>query len=226
MATKKEILKKPEVVEEVELLTEEEFARRQRKKNKERINKVIRVIGLISTFIIFDAAVFDILFEPSYFGWMWYAITGAEVSPHTEFWNMTVEIGVYRDYFDFGIWLPKLGMTMLLVASVVVVLYLLIYCIIDFIELIRALTGLSRDLMKDLDATAKDGGVIFHKKKEEEEEEKVAPKKANPRRRKENALDKMSDDDLDAILRGELPISDKIQKDLNKTKDLFSEDEE
>ena len=128
MATKKENLKKQEVeTEEVELLTEEEFARRQRKKTKERINKVIRVIGLISTFIIFDCALFDVLFEPSYFGWMWDAITGVEESPHDLFWALTQTSGIYDDNFHFGLWLPKLGMTMLLIASVVVVLYLLIY---------------------------------------------------------------------------------------------------
>ena len=228
MATKKkEDLKKDEVkVEEPLLLTEEEFARRQRKKTKERVNKVIRLVGLVGTFILFYGAIFDILFELSYFGWMWYAMKGvpAETNVHNIVWEQLRANGVY-DVTFFGAqaaWLPKLGMTMLLIASIVVVLYLAIYCIIDLIELIRAAVKLGKDLTKDLEATANDGGVSFKKKEKPESEPFTPTKKPNPRRRKDSSLDDMTDAELDAILRGEKVLD----KDIKLEKDLFSEDDE
>ena len=230
---KKEDIKKEKEetkVEEPLLLTEEEFARRQRKKTKERVNKIIRVIGLIATFILFDCAIFDILWEPSYFGWMVDAITGG--SSHNQYWDLVGPpeltekgISIYDNLFKFGFWLPKLGMTILLVASFIVVLYLLIYCIIDFIELIKAMIKLFRDLTNDLEATANDGGVSF-KKKKKPEPKPFTPSKKHPKRRKDNSLNDITDEELDALLRGEKPIDKDIEAEIKNGKDLFSEDDE
>lgn len=140
------------------LLTAEEYARRERLKTKERINRVTRVAGVFAILLIAFEAILDPLFEFTYFGWIWDQIMGTDVFNsiwgHTEngLWipGFMDRLDIFDDFLQMNAWIAQLGITILYIATIVVLAYFITYCIVDLIELVRSMYVAGRDITRDL----------------------------------------------------------------------------
>lgn len=161
MAVKKETIKNTNTkkddreLERELLLTEEEYARRIRQKNKETMNRILRVVGLFASFLILYVGIFDPLFELSYFGW----IFDKEIFKTA--WDTLNRsaaggMGVYDDPMQFGLWLPQLGVTTILILATIGSVYLLVYNVIDIVGLIKRIFASTHEITKDFASTLRD----------------------------------------------------------------------
>lgn len=192
------------------LLTEEEFAKRERQKVKERINRVTRVAGLFAILILVYAGILDPLFELSFFGWM------ADKSTFAEGWSSLAELRIYDDPLQFGTWMGQLGVTVLLIGVIVLLVYFITYCIVDLINLLKTLVAAGRDITRDLSGNVRDTlpEDALKKKKDgkkkslfsgsdvSEEELVGKPKKQKRRKESDSGLAGLSSEDLDKLLSG------------------------
>lgn len=218
-------MKKDEPVKEIDkkeqvLLTEAEFERKQRLKNREKINRVTRVFGLIAILILVYQGIYDPLFELSFFGFIF------DKSAFVEGWKWANSLAIYDDLMEFGNWLPQLGITAGLVGVTVLLVYFLTYTIVDIVEMIRSLIESGRDITRDLSGNVKDTMNIEIPKKEEKkkpgrkslfvgddvrdgEVPQKERKERKPRRTESDTkdLNNLSPDQLDALLSGK-PIEE------------------
>lgn len=196
------------------LLTEEEFARRERAKVKERINRVTRVAGLFAILILVYAGIFDPLFELSFFGWIW------DKNAFRDGWAALTQLGILDDIFQFGSWIAKLGITIILIGVVLLMVYFITYCIVDLIDLIKTFIAAGKDITGDLSGAVKDT-IPTEKQAEDKKKEKkklfdevpdeLNKKPKRERKKKEekpvengtDPLTGLSSEQLDALLRGE-----------------------
>ena len=231
------------------LLTEDEYSKKVRQRNKEAMNRVLRVVGLIASFILIYAGLFDPLFEMSFFGWMADGISKpaeGTLGSHEAIWQAVKQFGVFDDPMQFGLWLPKLGITMVVILAVIGTIYLLVYNIVDIIALIKNLYTSTTALTQDFTGTVKDtvdnekelNGLRRPKKKDlfkevndefkltEEKTEKI--KKPLFPRRSEKVVDTsetggLTEAQLDALLSGESLDVISPKKEATDEKDLFTE---
>lgn len=226
------------------LLTEEEFARKERAKVKERINRVTRVAGLFAIIILVYSGIFDPLFELSFFGWIWDKIQGTTV--FKDGWAIMRNLTILDDIFQFGPWIAELGITIILIAVILLMVYFITYCIVDLIDLIKTFIAAGKDITGDLSGTVKDTIIPSADRKTTEKKEKktlfsegipeeLSKKPKRERKKKEeksaeNATDPLtglSSEQLDALLRGEqfeMPQNNETGDDPNNsegTKSLF-----
>lgn len=188
-ATKKVTIKKvtePVVEEKVanpstELLSEEEYEKRRRLKTKERINKVLRIAGLIAVIVLVYGGLIDWLFEISWFGWIWDKIAGT--NQYSTAWAVlsgnydvliktvvdenevitsveTYTLSVFDNNLWFGVWLAQLGCTLLLIAIILLAVYLITYYIVDVIQIFRNFYFTTKRTVKDLGGNIKDTASI------------------------------------------------------------------
>lgn len=132
------------------LLTEEEYAKKSRQKTKDSMNRVLRVVGLVASFLLIYAGLFDPIFELSYFGLLF------DGESHNLIWTAMMEFKIHDDPLLFHDWLPKVMFTIVLIAAVIGSIYLLVYNIIDIVNLIKSLFTSTADTTKDLAGTVKD----------------------------------------------------------------------
>lgn len=248
MAVKKEsVVKKVEKdqkeLERELLLTEEEYTRKSRQKTKETMNRVLRVVGLIASFILIYAGLFDPLFELSYFGWMSDGIN--ETTVHTDAW-LFINEKIYDDPMQFGLWLPKLGVTVVVILAVIGTVYLLVYNVVDIIALIKNMLKGTTDITKDLTGTVRDTvqdekelkGLkkmkiknIFKPTSEEKDdfvEKKEKTKKVTRRKEKVDTSETggLTEEELDRLLSGESLEEPKVVQTTSVEvgeKDLFND---
>lgn len=203
---KKEKMNSAEVVDETtevttgttsELLSEEEYEKRRRLKTKEKINKILRVIGLAAVILIAYCGLMDWLFELSWFGLIWDKISGGD--QYSVAWSTLIGetpvlvdavfddagnlvsgtptyLSIIDDRLWFGPWLSKLGATLIFIAIIVICIYLITYYIIDFIQIFKNLYITSKKAVKDLGANVKDTADVEGfslKKKEKKKDEYV-----------------------------------------------------
>lgn len=162
--TKKKSEKDIKDIERELLLTEEEYAKKARQKTKDTMNRVLRVVGLVASFILIYAGLFDPVFELSYFGWMadgimkttYHKDAWTFLGPVREINGVLVGTAIYDDPMQFGLWLPKLGLTIVLIAAVVGTAYLLVYNVVDIIALVKTFMTGTHEITKDLTTTVKD----------------------------------------------------------------------
>lgn len=216
------------------LLTEEEYAKKQRLKTKERINRVTRVAGLFAILILVYTGILDPIFELSYFGWIWDKI--AKTNVFEDGWAFLRQSTIYDDIFEFGPWIAQLGLTVVLIAVIVLMVYFITYCIVDLVDLVRTFVATGRDTIKDLSGNVKDTMPDELKEKKEkrkkekkslfskEEIKEAKPKKERKKRESDN-LAGLSESELDALLSGknlEEPASeDELNLKDNEEKTLF-----
>ena len=221
---------------EKKYLTYEEVDRERKRIAKERLNTFLRIVGLFSTVLLITAGLFDILFEMSYFGKLGNMISGSY--EHDRIWEIigneltktledgsVVNVGKIFDNVIFGIWFPKIVITLIFAAGVVGVIYLVTFSLVDFVEFIQNAIGITKQGVKDNINNLKDAlpDVKFFGKKEAEPVEETPVKKT--RRRKKSADTNeygYTDEELDALLRGEKIEAQKEMARLdNATKPLF-----
>lgn len=202
--------------ENLVLLTEEEYEKIRRKKTKEKINRVLRVCGLIFSFMLVYCGVYDPLFELSYFGFL------ADKEAHVAAWDfLGLESDLYKtpifdDPMQFGTWLPKLMITAVIIIVTVGVIYLVVYNIVDIIGLFRNMYRSGIEITRDLSDTVKDT-VSEEVKKErttqnrrkkvdsnlEDSEDSIIKRKPRKKKEVKNAeFDGLSEQDLDILISG------------------------
>ena len=232
MATKKE-------TEEKRYLTYEEVEKERKRISKERLNTFLRIVGLFSTVLLITAGLFDILFEMSYFGKLGNMISGSQ--EHDRIWEIigstltktledgtVINVGKIFDNVIFGIWFPKIVITLIFAAGVVGVIYLVTFSLVDFVEFIQNAIGITKQGVKDNINNLKDAlpDVKFFGKKEEPVEETPVVKKTRRRKKPADTNEYgYTDEELDALLRGEKIEAQKEMSRLeNATKPLFDEE--
>ena len=139
------------------LLTAEEYAKQARLKTKERINRFTRVSGVFAIILVAFAAILDPLFELTFFGYLWDKISGG--SAFAGFWNEVAPGGslkIFDDWLEIGDWIAKLGLTILYIAVIVVLVYFITYCIVDFVEFFRSFYRTGKEITKGLLENVKD----------------------------------------------------------------------
>lgn len=223
--------------QEKKYLSYEEVEQERKRVSKERLNTFLRIVGLISTVLLITAGLFDILFEMSYFGKIANMISGS--AEHDRIWEIighdltkTLEdgsvaiVGRIFDNVIFGVWFPKIVITILFAAGVIGVIYLITFSIVDFVDFIKNTIGITKQGIKDNVKNIKDAlpkVKLFGRKDIEEEEEEV---KKNPVKRKKKKTEKneygYSDEELDALLRGEQIEAQKNMSE-DSTKPLFDD---
>jgi len=206
------------------LLTAEEYAKQERLKRKERINRVTRVAGVFAILLIAFEAILDPLFELTYFGWIWDKI--AKTTVFTDAWVYFDGSGIFDDRLVMDLWIGKLGITILYVGVVLLLVYFITYCIVDLVELCRTLYKSGKDITKDLfenikdtvDESDKDGKVdrpnrskknkksLFDKDETADATDGTKKKKEKKSRKKENENEEysngLSSNQLDDLLSG------------------------
>lgn len=220
---------------EKKYLTYEEVDKERKRINKERLNTFLRVVGLFSTVLLITAGLFDILFEMSYFGKIGNMISGSK--EHNRIWEIIGStltdgegniVGRIFDNAIFGIWFPKIVITAIYAAGIVGVVYLVTFSLVDFVEFIKNAIGVTKQGVKDNLNNLKDAlpDVKFFGKKTEEEPEETPVKKTTKRKKKSDKNEYgYSDEELDALLRGEKIEAQKEMSRLeNSTKPLFDEE--
>lgn len=167
MATVKKTNEKVKQMDEREvLLTEEEYARKSRQRTKEKMNRVLRVVGLVASFLLIYIGLFDSMFELSYFGLLF------DKEAHNVIWEIlsgygAPELGelgygvlnsspIFDDPLMFYSWLPKLMFTFVLIAAVVGTVYLAVYNLVDIINMIKGFFRGGVEVTKDLTGTVKE----------------------------------------------------------------------
>lgn len=150
------------------LLTEEEYARKSRQKTKDSMNRVLRVVGLISSFLLIYIGLFDAMFELSYFGLIfdkeshniiWEILSGnygrdlVDAAPAL---GTLIENPIFDDPLRFYSWLPKLMFTIVLILAVIGTIYLAVYNIVDIIAMIKSFLRSGLDVASDLTGTVRD----------------------------------------------------------------------
>jgi hypothetical protein len=212
--------KNTELKQEQVLLTEAEFERKQRLKNREKINRVTRVFGLFAILLLVYAGVFDPFFELSYFG----ALADKELF-HAAWGQLRVST-IYDDSMLFGNWLGQMGITIVLIGVVLLTIYFVTYTIVDLIDLVKSFASTGKDITRDLSGNVRDTIGIEERKqtkkkkpvkkslfletmfKTEEEAakkgKKTEEKKDRPRRTENGDYDlnSFTSDQLDDILSG------------------------
>ena len=253
MAVKKEnvvkkVEKDPKELERELLLTEEEYAKKSRQKTKETMNRVLRVVGLVASFILIYAGLFDTLFELSYFGWMADGIRGNSEGPHYQIWKAIYDksINIYDDPMQFGVWLPKLGITVVVILAVIGTVYLLVYNVVDIIALVKNMlkgtTGITRDITGTVRDTVQDEqelkglkkmkikNIFKPASKEDDDfvEKKEKTKKITRRKEKVDISETggLTEEELDRLLSGESLEEPKVVQTADVEpgeKDLFND---
>lgn len=218
-------------VEPTKLYTEEEYERLAREKFKTRLNQISRVFGIITILLLIYVAVFDPLFEGSFFG----ALFCNE--EYHAYWNvMSAQDGIgpgfkiWDDPLQFYItWVPALGYTLVLIAVATFAGYLITYSVADLIGFFKQIFISIHDAGKDLKSGLVEGvnkeiGPVKAKKKRkplfgrknddetdpttEDNETKTETKKPEKKRRREKELGLDEDqpeytsDQLDILLAG------------------------
>ena len=249
MAVKKEnvvkkVEKDPKELERELLLTEEEYAKKSRQKTKETMNRVLRVVGLVASFILIYAGLFDPIFELSYFGWIADGI--GKTTVHTEAWAYLKELKVYDDPMQFGAWLPKLGITVVVILAVIGTTYLLVYNVVDIIALVKNMLKSTTDITRDITGTVRDTvqdeqelkglkkmkikNIFKPASKEDDDfvEKKEKTKKITRRKEKVDISETggLTEEELDRLLSGESLEEPKVVKTADVEpgeKDLFND---
>lgn len=242
---KKEEVKTQFQMNDQVLLTEAEFEKKQRLKAKERINRITRVFGVFTILLLSFAGIFEPFFELSYFGrlftptehnfgWEQFTITEIVDSSTGEILKISP---LFDDWLNFwNPWLAKIGITVLLIAASVFLIYFLTYTLVDLVDAVNELIATGKDLRNDLSGNIKDTmnlpekEVPKTKKKkkknlfEKDVEEKVEKKEKAERRRRTEKTDGFADltsEQLDALLSGK-PMEEVLGIDSsNEGKDLF-----
>ena len=207
---------KREETTEKKMVSYEEVEKERKRINKERLNTFLRVVGLVTTVMLIVVGLFDVLFELSYFGRI-SEIFGGPVE-HTAAWdylsNGAIAGGfeIFDDGMAIGVWFPKLVLTMVLVAGVVGVIYLITFSIVDFVDFIKNIIKTGRQVTSDNVENIRSIFPKFGGKKEENKDQGIfetPKKKTNKKPAKENNKNSdvneygYSEAQLDALLRGE-----------------------
>lgn len=217
------------------LLTEAEFERKQRLKTKERINRVTRVAGMFAIILFVYLGAFDVLFELSFFGALF---TKPE---YVAGWEALRDVGAFDDPLWWGSWMGQLGITVILVAIVVLMVYFLTYTIVDIIAMVKQLFNAGRDITRDLSGNVKDtvGNEIKLPKSEKkqpaekkknlfegddvDENEEKLPKEKKTRKRRNDKVDNsfgdLTTDQLDALLSG-APMDEVLKDEEEETPEV------
>jgi len=233
--------KQPEIEnKEPELLTEEQYTKRERLRKREKVNRVTRIAGFFAILMIAYTGIYDSLFELSYFGWIfkkdvfnsaWQLLsTNGEatiIDKATGEAKIVEVFPVFNDFAQMGTWLPALAITVVLIAVTVFLIYFLTYNIIDFIEIAKTIKNDTKGIATDLGVNI-NYGINKKKKKDENSDDsgdksdgddKKEDKKKKKDTNKQLELDGYSSEQLDALLRGET-IED-AEKQNEDTKTLF-----
>lgn len=222
-------------------LTYEEIERERKRINKEKLNTFLRVVGLFSTVLLITAGLFDVLFEMSYFGKIANFFSSSE--EHNRIWDIigntmtkqlddgtVVTVGkIFDDGIHIGLWFPKTVITMLFAGGIVGMIYLITFSLVDFVEFIQNAIGMTKQGVADNIKNLKEAlpeVKFFNKKTEEEPEETNTAKKTRRRKKIDNKNEYgYSDEELDALLRGEkIEAQKEMARIDNATKPLFDEE--
>lgn len=211
----KELLKTQPVKDEQKpvLLTEEEYEKIARQKRKEKLNRISRVAGVVALLLLMYAGCLDTIFEMSFFGWMFAR------EEHRQIWEALVQLNIFDDFFEFGTWLPKIGITCLFVAIIISMIYLLTFNIIDFVlffkQFIKSTKALTKELTigikegaeetkKDLDEKPRKKKKSLFSRDDLDENEKDTKKEKKKKEKKEEPLmEGYTEEQLNALLAGE-----------------------
>lgn len=160
---------KKDVKQEDILLTEEQYDIIRRRKTKESVNRVLRVLGLFAASLIIYVGVLDPFFEISFFGRIFTKDTyleywGTNVNGFGGLWQKiatSIEdggLGIYDDkLLGFGSFLPKFAITIMIVLTVLGLVYLLTYNIIDLVGLIKGMISSAKGISRDISLNVYDG---------------------------------------------------------------------
>lgn len=209
------------------LMTEEEYDARNRKKVRERLNRILRIIGLIALIFVMIPCI-EPVFMGSVFG-LW-ACGNNRDAWKSKCWNgnnilaRLFFMGNTEDWANGGaaVVIPCIFYTLLFFALVAGTVYLLTYNAIDIIlffkELKMAGKGIFKDYSDNVKYISKEEGIDIDKKKEQREKEREEKKKEKEEHKEavekveETKKDEKVDDSpivgyteeqLDALLRGE-----------------------
>ena len=190
----------------------EEIERERKRNTKERLNTFLRVVGLVTTIMLIVVGLFDVLFELSYFGAIADKFSGG--SEHNAAWSYLSshsEIGcIFDDGMAIGIWFPKLVLSLVLAAGVIGVIYLITFSLVDFVEFIKNLIKIGREVTVDNAENVRSLLPRFGNKKPKETEKdqgifESTPKKKTTKKPKDTEKNEYgyTNAELDALLRGE-----------------------
>ena len=190
------------------LMSQAEFEKRQRLIIKENINRVLRVAGLIAILFLVSMAI-PTLFELSVFG-IWIKGLTAYHEALTQF----IPSGI-SDYPLYMSWVSVVLLTIILVAVILGIVYLITYNVVDLIVFFKHIGKSFKGATDELKFAVQDtmSDELPHSKKEHTRKEKPVkqpkPEKVKEEpaeRRSENSTDELtglSSEQLDALLRGE-----------------------
>jgi hypothetical protein len=242
----KELMKTAKSTPDDEMTPElQKYLAEARKRTKEKINTVLRALGLIAAVLIFLVA-FDVLYEGTVFG----AIFSNK--DFKAYWDAMVIGDFYDDWLYWSTWLPVTILTAILISLFVMMSYIIAFNVKDLISTIKNFFNIGEDVTKELTGelrnVAKESGLgklgLGKKKKslfddddekdfskydllKEEEEEKPKISKKEEKLRKEIEKLNVSEEQIEADKKAnaeprkeklemtEKEINDKIDKILN-----------
>lgn len=203
------------------LLTQDEYIQLMKADKRDKVNQVLRGAGIIFIIILY-LVMAEFLLEISIFGLLF----PSTKDEHIAFWKfMSTDIHdviipgvdpgegkIFDDWWQMGVFLPKLGLTIVLILATVGVAFLVAYSISDIIGIIKNLAIGSHKTMKDIVDVAQEGLVeefaddvskkkvkkLFDEKDKDPIKQKVT--KADKKKIKEEALEKEYNDLLDMLL--------------------------
>lgn len=212
-----------------EKYTEEEYERRRREKQKERIGNFLKIAGILAIVFMTYICVLEPLFELTLFGVLF---------TREEFylgWAGLDELGIF-DNVSTGLWLQEsgkwfgtIGVTSVYILVLTLLVYLVTLYTTELIMLIRHAAKTAKALFKETsqnitegisDATADIKKSTPKKKKKDlfendplpleigEEQPKKVVKEKKEKKKKEPELDGYTSEDLDRLLSGEVLIKD------------------
>ena len=231
-ADKKETVNMAKKEDEL-LMSQAEFEKKQRLVIKENINRVLRIAGLVAVLFLVAMAV-PTLFNLSVFG-LWIKGLDAYHAALGEFIPDAI-----RDYPLYMSWVSVVLLTLILMAVILGIVYLITYNIVDLVVFFKHIGSGFKGATEELRFTVKDtmSDELKSSKREEPKEKPVKtqkkekmPKKQAVERRSEEKTDDLtglSSEQLDALLRGDsingsIPPAPEGSEEEPK-KDLFAED--
>lgn len=153
-------------------------------KQKTMLDHFMILLGVITAVLIF-LVVFDILYEVSFFGWLFSrdewnkaaALMTGNFSANGDIWNTMLPPGengtfppldpsnpIYDDSLDLkGFWMPTVLYTIFFIVSVVGVVWLITYYVRDYVEVFRGLIRGIVEIKKGVTGSVKDAFSDFEK---------------------------------------------------------------
>jgi hypothetical protein len=146
----KEMLKAAKATPNSEMTPElQKYLAEARQRTKEKINTILRALGLIGAVLIF-LVTFDVLYEGTLF---------AAIFSRADFkayWDAMTLGKFYDDWLYWRTWLPVTLLTAILVSLFIMMAYVIAFNVRDLIATIRNFFGIGEDVTKELTGELRD----------------------------------------------------------------------